>query len=85
MLSPQLFLLDEPFVGVHPEISAQIHELIEMVNSMGKSFIIISHDMKSIFSLSSRLVVLSSGAKIADGDPIMVRHDERVLDAYLGE
>lgn len=85
MLNPELFLLDEPFVGVHPEIREQIHELIRIVHSMGKTFFIISHDMKSIFSMSNRLIVLSSGTKIAEGDPSSIKNDEKVLEAYLGE
>jgi branched-chain amino acid transport system ATP-binding protein len=85
MFNPELFILDEPFVGIHPEIRMQIYELIEMANSMGKTFILISHDMKSIFRISSRIVVLSSGAKIADSDPNSVRNNQNVLDAYLGD
>jgi len=85
MLNPELFILDEPFVGVHPKIRMQIYELIEMIHSTGKTFIVISHDMKSIFRLSNRLIVLSSGTKIADGPPSEIRHDETVLKAYLGD
>jgi branched-chain amino acid transport system ATP-binding protein len=85
MFNPELFLLDEPFVGVHPEIREQIHELIRKVHSMGKTFFIISHDMKSIFGMSNRLIVLSYGSKIAEGPPDKVRNDERVLEAYLGD
>ena len=85
MFNPELFLLDEPFVGVHPEIREQIHELIEKVHLMGKTFFIISHDMKSIFTMSNRLIVLSSGTKIAEGNPAMIKNDERVLEAYLGD
>jgi len=85
MLNSELLLLDEPFVGVHPDIRMQMYDLIKMVYSMGKTFIIVSHDMESVFSLSNRIIVLSSGTKIAEGDPQTIRDDERVLEAYLGD
>lgn len=85
MLDPAVIFLDEPFAGVHPELSRQIHDHIKKIHQNGKAFVIVSHDMDAIFDLSHRVIVMNEGRKIADGDPDTVRTDEAVVDAYLGE
>lgn len=85
MTEPELLMLDEPFAGVHPRLMETIFEYITTVHAQGKAFLIISHDMNSIFTLSQRLVVLSYGDIIADGPPEVVKHDEGVIKAYLGD
>lgn len=85
MLDPDIIILDEPFAGVHPRLMEVIYRYITEVNGQGKAFIIISHDMDTIFTLSKRLLVLNYGDLIADGDPQVVREDPSVKAAYLGE
>jgi len=85
MLDPDVIMLDEPFAGVHPELKMEIHSYIRKMHKEGRTFIIISHDLQSIFNLSKRLIVLSEGRKICDGSPEEVKNDTRVVEAYLGE
>jgi len=83
MLDPKIVLLDEPFGGVHPELKRFMYEKIVEWNDAGATIILISHDMGSIFGLCRRVVTLSDGDIIADGDPETVRNDPAVLEAYL--
>ena len=84
MLKPRLMLLDEPFAGVHPLLIKRMLARIGELHGDGIDFIIVSHDLPTIMKLATRMVVLSNGRKIADGPPETVRHQEEVVEAYLG-
>ncbi|MFW6049337.1 MAG: ABC transporter ATP-binding protein [Candidatus Bipolaricaulota bacterium] len=85
MLDPSIIVLDEPFAGVHPELRGDLHEHIKELYHAGKGFLIISHDMDSIFKLSERVIVFDQGKKLIEGPPDEVREEEAVLEAYLGD
>ena len=84
MLEPAVLFLDEPFAGVHPRLREDIITAIRELHHSGRTFVVVDHDMESIFRISRRLVVMARGKKIADGDPGAVRADQRVLAAYAG-
>jgi branched-chain amino acid transport system ATP-binding protein len=84
MTDPELLLLDEPFAGVHPELKTRMEDYLRQLNRDGKTIILVSHEMASIFRICQRLVVLDHGILITDGPPEAVRSDERVISAYLG-
>lgn len=84
MLKPRLMLLDEPFAGIHPTLIERMLARINDLHADGIDFIVVSHDLPTIMGLSTRMVVLGQGRKIADGPPEEVRHQEAVVEAYLG-
>jgi branched-chain amino acid transport system ATP-binding protein len=81
---PKLLLLDEVMGGLNPAESEEIIRLILDVRHAGITQMVIEHDMKAIMRLSDRIVVLNSGAKLAEGPPEEIVRDSRVIEAYLG-
>ena len=84
MAEPRLVLLDEPTSGVNPVLVEQIEQRIRDLNARGLTFLVVEHNMNLVMRLCNPLVVLDHGTKLAEGSPLDVRNDPRVLDAYLG-
>ena len=84
MFDPPMILLDEPFAGVNPSLCRLLIERIEVLLGEGKTFVLISHDLTSIYRLSSHILVLNQGRKIAEGGVENIKNDPQVIEAYLG-
>ena len=82
---PRLILLDEVMGGLNARESEDLIQLILDVKKRGLTQVVIEHDMKAIVRTCDRIVVLSSGEKLAEGAPQQIVRDPRVMTAYLGD
>jgi len=85
MCDPKMILLDEPGAGVNRTLMRKLAEDIQRLRTeLGVTFFLIEHDMDLVARLCDRVIVMSEGARLAEGTPDEVRSDARVLEAYLG-
>jgi branched-chain amino acid transport system ATP-binding protein len=82
---PRLLLLDEWLAGLNPSELKLGIGLIRDLRNEGRTIIMVEHVMDAIRSLCDRIVVMSSGVKIADGGVSAVLSDPEVVRAYLGD
>lgn len=86
-LDPQILFLDEPSAGLDPVSSCLLDELIqELRDTLGATFVIVSHELASIFSIATNGIFLDVKTRTvtAKGDPRVLAHDPHTQkDALL--
>jgi branched-chain amino acid transport system ATP-binding protein len=81
---PELVFLDEFAAGMSRD---ETHDAVELIKKLtvGKTVVIIEHDMDVVFNLADRITVLHYGRILATGTPDEIRRNQSVKNAYLGE
>ena len=85
MLDPKVILLDEPAGGINPVLIERMGEMIRELNSYGKTFLLVEHNMPFVLGICDPIHVLARGRTMASGTPDQIQRDPAVIDAYLGD
>jgi branched-chain amino acid transport system ATP-binding protein len=84
MVEPELVMLDEPMAGVNPALTQSLLGHVKDLREQGMTVLFVEHDMDMVRDISDWVIVMAQGTVIAEGPPLEVMADTRVIDAYLG-
>jgi branched-chain amino acid transport system ATP-binding protein len=84
MSEPELLLLDEPSLGLAPNLVLLIFELIQEINKQGVTILLVEQNANMALLISNRAYVLETGRIALSGESKNLLHDENIKKAYLG-
>jgi branched-chain amino acid transport system ATP-binding protein len=82
---PRFLLLDEPAAGQDAEETRRFAVLLRALADEGTTVVLVEHDMSLVMGVCDEVYVLDLGKIISTGPPEVIRRDETVLAAYLGD
>lgn len=85
MANPRLLLLDEPSLGLAPQVVRRIFEIITQINREGKTILLVEQNARAALMLAHRGYVMESGRIVMVNETKALLRDPRVRAAYLGE
>ena len=85
MSNPNLVLLDEPSLGLAPLFIKTIFEIVEEIQKMGKTILLVEQNAYKALSVANKAYILEQGVVTLEGNAKDLLKDERIQEAYLGK
>lgn len=85
MSKPRIVLMDEPSMGLSPLYVSEIFKMIQEINKMGTTVLLVEQNAKKALSIANRAYVLETGSVVLEGDAKELMLNSEVKKAYLGE
>jgi branched-chain amino acid transport system ATP-binding protein len=83
---PKVLFLDEPTAGMNPDELDQMMDIIRRIHKeLGLAIFLIEHRLKVVMELCESIQTLVFGEVIAEGTPVEIQNNPKVIKAYLGE
>lgn len=80
----ELLLLDEPTAGVSPKLKLEVIKLLRDLKALGKTILLVEHDMNFVSELCQRVIVLAEGQVFFDGSVSAAKSSQAVQELYFG-
>ena len=84
MSSPKLLLLDEPSMGLAPILVSEIFKIIQKINKLGVTVLLVEQNANQSLSIADRAYVLETGEIVLEGKGSEIKENEGIKKAYLG-
>jgi branched-chain amino acid transport system ATP-binding protein len=84
MSRPRLLLLDEPSLGLAPNLVTEIFNIVLDLNKEGRTILIVEQNANRALEVANRAYVLETGSIVLTGTGEELLHDPKVKEAYLG-
>lgn len=78
-MKPEVIIFDEPTAALDPVNAAMLEDVLSRLSNEGKTLLISTHDMDFAYRWAERVLVFSGGAVIADGSPLEIFREERIM------
>lgn len=84
MSNPKLLLLDEPSMGLAPKLVDEIFNIIQKINKLGVTILLVEQNANKSLNIADRAYVLENGEIVIEGDAKDIKNNKDVKKAYLG-